>query len=619
MSLPTPGSVPGPAATAARPTFHLTGWIGDYLAAVSEHWLKTVPASNPGILGMFRDRERTPPRDLLPWSGEFAGKYLTGATQVYRLTGDASLRAVLGKFVADLLPLQTASGYLGPWPEAGQLSGRAVNPAGQPYQTWDAWGHYHVMIGLLLWSETTGDADALACARRIGDLLCARFETRRLVDIGSSEMNLAPIHSLAVLAARTGEARYRRLAENIRGQFSATAGDGQPIAGDYVRLAAAGKAFFESPYPRWESLHAIMGLAELHRLTGDEPSRAAVEQIWWSIVQWDRHNNGGFSSGEKACGNPYDPGAIETCCTIAWSALSVEMLRLTGDPVVADELELALLNSITGLHSPTGRWATYNTPMDGVRRASTHDIGFQAREGCPELNCCSVNSARGFGLLSDWAVLRTDTGLALNWYGPGVISLPLASGASVRLEQETRYPVDPHVRIKLGLATRERFSLRLRIPHWSRRTRAWLNGAEQPSPAPGRYLELAREWAPDDLIALEFDFSLQAWTGERECAGQSSLYRGPLLLAYDRRLNAFDPDAVPTLDARTLQGTVLPSPPDPTTLLLLEFRSTGGGAVQLCDFASAGVDGSPYRSWLPVTHTAPADFSRQNPRRSAPV
>ena len=62
------------------------------------------------------------------------------------------------------------------------------------------------------------------------------------------------------------------------------------------------------------------------------------------------------------------------------------MLRLTENSVVADEIELSTLNSVTGLHSHTGRWVTYNTPMEGVRRASAHDIVFQAKEGSPELN-----------------------------------------------------------------------------------------------------------------------------------------------------------------------------------------------------------------------------------------
>ena len=53
-----------------------------------------------------------------------------------------------------------------------------------------------------------------------------------------------------------------------------------------------------------------------------EPTRStrrkAFENLWWSICKLDRHNNGGFSSGEQAQGNPYHPGAIETCCTVAW-------------------------------------------------------------------------------------------------------------------------------------------------------------------------------------------------------------------------------------------------------------------------------------------------------------
>ena len=95
-------------------------------------------------------------------------------------------------------------------------------------------------------------------------------------------------------------------------------------------------------------------------------------------------------------------------------ALTVDALRLTGDPVAADELELSTFNGDARRPAPVGRWWTYNTPMDGVREASHHTIVFQARAGTPELNCCSVNGPRGLGMLSEWAVIQTDEGLAVS-------------------------------------------------------------------------------------------------------------------------------------------------------------------------------------------------------------
>jgi len=597
-------------------TFQLQGRVQEYLAGVTAQWLRVAPASNPAMLEMFRDRDRLPLRYMVPWAGEFAGKHLVSAVQVWRVTGDEALRRDIAEFVARLIALQAEDGYLGPWPKDRRLTGRAPNVVPKGGETWDAWGHYHVMLGLLLWHEDTNDRAAISCARRIGDLFCQKFETARLVDTGSTEMNLAPIHSLALLHQRTGEARYLQQALKICDEFAATGKDGKPLAGDYLNAALAGREFFQMPKPRWESLHPIMGLAELHWITGEEKYRRAFEHIWWSIVKLDRHNNGGFSSGEQAQGNPYHLGVIETCCTIAWSALSVEMLRLTENSIVADELELSTLNSVLGMHSLNGRWVTYNTPMDGTRKASAHDIVFQALAGSPELNCCSVNGSRGFGLISDWALMASGDGLILNWYGTSTMTARLPGSAAITLAQETEYPRENRVRLKVTPGKRTKFALKLRIPHWSRTTRVKLNGKAVEGVTSGQYLTLDRTWKRGDTVELEFDFSLHYWRGERESAGKVSIYRGPLLLTYDRRYNEMDPDKVPALDAASMSSkTIAPTDWIPPWLLL-EFTAADGRALRLCDFASAGVGGSPYRSWLEVKGVNDTPFSKVNPLRT---
>ena len=591
-------------------------WMDSYLENITNNWLLTAPDANPAMLEMLKDRDRQPYRALLPWSGEFAGKYLTAAVQVYRLTGDKKLKAYLNDFVAELISCQDPEdGYIGPFPKGSHLTGHAPNCDG----TWDSWGHYHAMMGLLLWSEETGDKKAFDTAKKIGDLFCSRFLNaepgKRLVDTGATEMNLAPIHTLCILYRKTGDAKYLDMAKQIAAEFEADA-NGAPLAGDYIRTALEGKEYFQTPKPRWESLHPIMGIAELYWITGDEKYRKAYEHIWWSILKLDRHNNGGFSSGEQAQGNPYHQGAIETCCTIAWIADSVEMLKMTGNSIVADEIELSTLNSVMGMHSPTGRWLTYNTPMDGLRKASAYEIVFQAREGSSELNCCSVNGNRGFGMISDWALMQDDSGVILNYYGPSEFKMKLRSGNKLELKQKTSYPIDGSIQLKVSPKEPERFVLKLRIPYWSANTVVSVNGKKVDGVQPAAYLTLDREWKSGDVVEISLDMSLHFWTGEKESAGKTSIFHGPILLAYDRRYNTMDPDAIPTLDAAKLSGKQVSFEGRLEPWMLIEFTSVDGKPLRLCDFGSAGQAGTPYVSWLKVDNAPKAEFSTQNPLRS---
>ena len=602
----------------SQTTYTFGGHLADYLTGVTEQWLKAAPLANPAMLEIFRDRDRQPLRDMVPWAGEFAGKYLTSAVQILRLTQNANLKIFIRNFVNRLVQLQDTDGYLGPWPQGSRLTGEAPNVGGKAGHTWDAWGHYHIMLGLILWYEESGDKKVLSSATRIADLICQKFlgNTRnRLVDTGSTEMNLAVIHTLCILYRKTKIERYLEMTLEIVDEFAAEGPDG-PLAGDYLRSGLAGKEFYETPKPRWESLHPIMGMAELYWITGEEQYRTAFEQIWWSIVKLDRHNNGGFSSGEKAQGNPYHQGAIETCCTIAWIATSVEMLRLTENSVVADEIELSTLNSVTGLHSHTGRWVTYNTPMDGVRRASAHDIVFQAREGSPELNCCSVNGPRGLGMVSDWALMCCRGGLVLNWYGASTMKVRLSSGVTVELTQQTEYPRTGKITLNVSPSHPAQFVLKLRIPYWSSNTKVKLNGERVKSVSAATYLVLDREWKTGDKVELELDMSLHYWVGEKECEGTVSIYRGPVLLTYDRRLNTMDPDDIPALDAAAMKGRLISNKDGLPTVVLVEYTAPDGCKLRLCDFGSAGEGGSPYRSWLPVEKIGKNHFASDNPLRS---
>jgi len=475
------------------------------------------------------------------------------------------------------------------------------------------------MLAMVLWWQDTGDADALQAATRAADLMCSTFlgTSKRVYDAGSYEMNMAVIHVLGMLYRQTKKDAHLQLMREIEQDWQ------KPGAGDYHRLALQGIEFYRTPKPRWESLHPMVGLAELFRITGDDSYRQALVHWWRSIDRTDIHNSGSFSTNEQAVGNPFQSGAIETCCTVAWLGLSVEALRLTADSRIADAIEHTTWNAVLAYEHPSGRWCTYDTPMNGKRLASAHSIVFQSRPGTPELNCCSVNGPNGLGLISEWAILGDSKGLYLNYYGPGTIEARLEDGSSWSFIQKTAYPVEGRIDFEVRPAKATALPLFLRIPEWSRTTNVSVNGTPVRGITPGSYLKIERTWSPGDKIVLNLDLRVRGLRGDEHVQFNTSLLRGPILLAFDQKHNTMDPAQMPQLDLASLPLEPLPADDailkdDPLgPFAAFAAKGVDGRCVVLCDFGSAGAYGTCYRSWLPVQNAPPVPFELVQPEKGA--
>lgn len=600
--------------------YQFGGVIGKRIEANINNWIKRAPADNPGMLEMFERRDIKPPLHLLPWSGEFVGKYLISGILALRMSEDPELEKTLRQVVNGMIDLQTDDGYLGPFPQEQRLNGHCYWDPESLESHWDLWGHYNIMLALLLWNEYTGDQRALRTAVKAADLICNTFldSEMEVIDAAFPNQNGAISHVLLLLHRKTGNERYLKLAEDILTDYK--------IAGDYIEKALQGADYYQIRAPgkmrdggaHWEALHILQGVAEYYLISGREKYRKAFLHHWYSIHKTDIHNTGAFSTNERAVGNPYEEGYIETCCTVAWIHMTLDALRLAADTKMADTLEHALLNAMAGSQHPSGHWWTYNTPMEGRKHPSYVTINFQTRDASPELNCCSVNAPRSLGCLGEWALMQADNALVVNYFGPMEATLKLASGDSIRLIQETNYPIDGQVNLRIKGARGKPMPLWLRIPAWSQQASIKVNDKTAKHAVAGSYYKLTRKWKDTDRITLELDMPIRYLKGAMRFEDHVSIYRGPILLAFDPRFNPTIAESHPP-DGWVIPWTE-PMPPidevliSDATLMPQNAREYGAGLyrpwvlvnlpiaenneVILCDFATAGFPGTSYRTWL---------------------
>lgn len=440
------------------------------------------------------------------WYGEHAGKWLVAAAKAAARSGDPALLANLRKVADFLVAEQEADGYLGTYSPGHRFMQKQlpkpVTWDGAPsVRTWDIWTHSYLILGLLEVHRHFPEPRYLDAARRIGDL-CLHTLTVGGIDItelGNHHGMSATVlmDPAAELYFATGEKRYLELAELILQQANGNpdlALLSRTLAGADAAEIATGKAYQLS----WN----LVGLAKLHRATGNPVYRQVLDRLWTSIR--DNHLSlgggpwGGVAHRSREVFNApfaFNPQAyVETCSTLAWIQLNRELLTISGEAKFAGEIERSAYNDLLGAQAPNGEdWCYYVFP-NGKRVFTTY------------WRCCKSSGAMAVEELPGVAYRRlADDHLAVNLYGAGEAVVALPQAGEVRLTQHTRYPFDGAIRIDVQPEHAASFRLSLRIPAWVDRASIHINGAAVAQAiVPDTYVELERVWQAGDVVTLDF-------------------------------------------------------------------------------------------------------------------
>ncbi len=436
------------------------------------------------------------------WYGEHAGKWLYAASKAAARTGDAALLDRVRRVADYLVGLQEADGYLGNYaPERRFMRKQPPKPEswdGAPhFRTWDIWTHSYLILGLLEARRHLGVGTYLEAACKIGDL-CLHALTSGGIDI----TDLGNHHGMSAtvlmdpaleLHFATGEQRFLDLALRIVEQADRNpklALLTQVLAGADASEIATGKAY--------QLLWNLLGLAKLHRATGDAAYLRAVVNLWRNIR--DHHLTlgggpwGGVAHRSREVFNPptvFSPyGYVETCSTFAWIQLNRELLAITGEAAYAEEIERSAYNDLLGAQAPDGEdWCYYSFP-NGRRVHTTY------------WRCCKSSGATALEELPSVAYATGADGVRVNLLGPSEATLRVRDVGAVHLEQRTGYPFDGEVAIRVTPERTATFKVHVRIPQWAAGAGIHVNGEIVAAVPAGAYFPIHREWRQNDSITL---------------------------------------------------------------------------------------------------------------------
>ncbi|HOX28225.1 MAG TPA: glycoside hydrolase family 127 protein, partial [bacterium] len=248
---------------------------------------------------------------------------------------------------------------------------------------------------------------------------------------------------------------------------------------------------------------------------------------------------GGMYGGDEISREGYDDPrqGIETCGIVEQMLSDEMMLRITGDAFWADHCEDVAFNTLPAAFLQNFKALRYftcpNMPMSDV---NNHAPGINNSGPFFIMNplsnrCCQHNHSHGWPYFTEnlWSA-TPDNGAAAVLYAPSSADIKVGNGSRVKIEEETVYPFEETIRLKIKTDKPAQFPLYVRIPKWCVKPSITLNGNKifmGVGSQKGKFVRIERKWNNNDKLTLLFpmDISVNRWSKNHNSA---SVNYGPL-------------------------------------------------------------------------------------------
>jgi DUF1680 family protein len=491
-------------------------------------------------------------------------KIIEAASYSLALVPDAQLSVQIDRLIDLIAASQEKDGYLFP--------ARTIDPAhpapGVGPERWiyengshELYNAGHLYEAAVAHFEATGKRTLLDVAIKNADLVCRTFGPNgRHAVSGHEEIELA----LVKLYRVTGNEQYLKTADWLIAERGKPHPDMPPYPEKAFEMYNE-RAYKQDQVPVVEQDRAIghavramylyASVADVAALTKNDEFAKAADRLWQDVVSKRLYLTGGVGSRgtTESFGEDYELPNLraytETCASVGNDLWNQRMFLLHGDGKYIDLLERVLYNGVLSGVSLAGNSFFYQNPLESNGRAKRSDYF--------EVACCPANLARLVEQVPSLAFAQTNDTVFANLY-VGSRATVTVGGRRVAIAEDTRYPWDGDVSLRLEPEGAGSFTVALRIPGWSRGepvasdlyryvdaapappiiTVRSGSATAQPVPLDVRngYVRITRAWKKGDTIHLSLPMPprrIAANSGVKDDAGKVALQRGPLVYAVE--------------------------------------------------------------------------------------
>ena len=479
-------------------------------------------------------------------------KTIEGASYVLQTYPDAKLKEYIDSVLDIVAAAQEADGYL--------YTARTINPehphgwaahkrwAAEEHASHELYNLGHMVDAACAHYQATGSDKFLNIAKRYADCVI------REVGAKDGQACVVPGHQIAEMAlARlyvlTGEQKYLDEAKFLL---------------DYRGKTTVKNVYSQSDKPVVDQTeawgHAVRagymyaGMADVAALTGDEAYLKAIDAIYDNIVSKKYYITGGVGARHQgeAFGADYELPNLtsynETCAAISMVYLFHRMFLLHGDAKYIDCMERTLYNGVISGMSVDGGRFFYPNPLSSDGKYKFNADGTTERQPWFGCACCPSNLCRFIPSFPGYMYAVKDSKLYVNLFAGNTATIQVG-GKDVVLEQQTNYPWDGDITMKVVRTKAKTFEMMIRIPEWVDKQPVpsdlyrfsddvlgsytiMVNGQSVNGQLVNGYLSVNRQWKKGDVVTIHFDMpvrTVKAHAAVKDDRGRVAVERGPLV------------------------------------------------------------------------------------------